>query len=387
MKILIGADLVPTSSNRDLFVQGDTDSLVGEELLQLLQESDYSIFNLEVPLTNENSPIEKCGPALRADTDTITGIQKLQPDFLTLANNHILDHGAQGLQSTIALLEKSQIAYGGAGKNLSEACKPHIVRIQGISIGIYCCSEHEFSIATQTEPGANPFDPLESLDHIAELKRQCEYVIVLYHGGKEHYRYPAPYMQKVCHKMVEKGADIVICQHSHCIGCEENYQNGKIVYGQGNFLFDGSKSEYWTTSLLIEIELSKQEQVLTNQVTYIPLVKKENTVRLAKDEKKKAIMEDFWSRSSEIKDPDKVAELYLDFAKSMQWIYLNACGGNRARRFMYRVLNKLSKHKFYTWYNHLFYKRRERIILRNYFECEAHRELFLTSLYADCKKQ
>ena len=43
-----------------------------------------------------------------------------------------------------------------------------------------------------------------------ELKKQCDYVIVLYHGGKEHYRYPSPYLQKVCRKIVDKGADIVV---------------------------------------------------------------------------------------------------------------------------------------------------------------------------------
>ena len=65
-----------------------------------------------------------------------------------------------------------------------------------MKIGIYACAENEFTIATDTTAGANPFDPFESLDHIQNLKRSCDYVIVLYHGGKEHYRYPSPYLQK-----------------------------------------------------------------------------------------------------------------------------------------------------------------------------------------------
>lgn len=81
-------------------------------------------------------------------------------------------------------------------KNLEEATKPYIVKINGITVGIYCCAEHEFTIATAQKAGANPFDALESLDQVYRLKSICDYVIVLYHGGKEHYRYPSPYLQK-----------------------------------------------------------------------------------------------------------------------------------------------------------------------------------------------
>lgn len=70
--------------------------------------------------------------------------------------------------------------------------------------------------------------------------------------------------------MAQKGADIIICQHSHCIGCFENYENSTIIYGQGNFIFDDSQSEYWKTSLLINIEIKDEFKI-----QYIPIVKKE----------------------------------------------------------------------------------------------------------------
>ena len=108
---------------------------------------------------------------------------------------------------------------------------------------------------------------LESFDHIANLKDECDYVIVLYHGGKEYYRYPSPILQKVCRKMCDKGADLVICQHSHCIGCREEYKGSEIVYGQGNFIFVGtSNNEYWNNALLIELKLEDEASI-----EYIPL--------------------------------------------------------------------------------------------------------------------
>jgi hypothetical protein len=71
---------------------------------------------------------------------------------------------------------------------LKEAAQPYIWEQKGIRVGIYACAEHEFLIATEYSPGATPFDPLESLDHIQDLANKCDYLIVLYHGGKEHYR-------------------------------------------------------------------------------------------------------------------------------------------------------------------------------------------------------
>lgn len=373
MKILIGSDLVPTQSNIELFQNGDAERLVGERLLAVLQSADYRIFNLEVPLTDVARPIEKCGPALIAPTDTVAGYKALGVDLLTIANNHIMDQDEQGFWETLKTLSGNGIAYIGGGACLNEACQPYVLEQNGKRIGIYACAEHEFSIAGEASPGANPFDPLESPDHVAALKAQCDYVVVLYHGGKEHYRYPSPNLQKVCRKLVEKGADLVICQHSHCIGCEEKYQNGTIVYGQGNFLFDRSTSEYWQTSLLIQIEDDFS-------VSYIPLVKYGNAVRLATDEKAGEILAAFRSRSQEILDADALEQRYTAFANEMQEQYLLAmCAVNR-RGFWWRVVNKLTGQRWTKWMLTCKYKKNKLIKLQNFLECEAHLEVMLYGL-------
>ena len=130
------------------------------------------------------------------------------------------------LQSTIEALKNAGIQYSGVGSNLDEARKVFYTFVNGIKIGIYCCAEHEFSIASEHKSGVNPFDPMNSLDDVKLSKEdgKADFLIVLYHGGKEHYRYPSPQLQKICHKLIEKGADLVVCQHSHCVGCKEEYK-------------------------------------------------------------------------------------------------------------------------------------------------------------------
>ena len=371
MQILIGADFVPTASNFDLFKAGDATALVGAELLDILKKSDYRIFNLEVPLTDTLSPIEKCGPALIAPTDTIEGYKAVGADLLTLANNHILDQGVSGLESTVKVLESNGISHVGSG-TLSEAIKPRYVDVCGKKIGVYVCAEHEFSIADEKNTGANPFEPFESLDHISAMKKECDYAIVLYHGGKEHYRYPSPYLQKACRKMVEKGADLVVCQHSHCVGCEEKYGNGTIVYGQGNFLFDLSNNDFWQTSLLITLNES-------GEISYIPLKKHGNGVRLAEGNDAVEILDGFQKRSEEIKQEGFIEKKYQEFADSMIDHYLWAFSGIK-RNFFYKVFDKLSGHRLTKWVLKRKYDKKRKLVLRNYIECEAHRELVLRGL-------
>ena len=369
--IIIGADLVPTRSNASLFESGDVNGLLGTELLNLLKAADYRIFNLEVPLTDKPRPIVKCGPNLIAATKCIDGYRAMGVDLLTLANNHILDQGQEGLESTIQILEQMNIAYTGVGNTPEDAKKPFVFKCGGKVIGVYACAEHEFSIVTNYSAGVNPIDWLESPDHVAALKAKCDYVIVLYHGGKEHYRYPSPNLQKICRKLVEKGADLVICQHSHCIGCEEKYLDGTIVYGQGNFLFDDSESEFWQTSLLVALDENFR-------ISYVPLEKKENKVRMAQVEQAKQILKDFKKRNIQIREKDFIESEYAKFAQSMLNGYLATFTG-KGSSIVFRVLNKISRRK---WIETLSKRlsQKYKIAILNYVECEAHRELFLEGL-------
>jgi len=371
MELLIGGDLVPTQSNFNLFREGDVKSLLGEELLRIWQMADERILNLETPLIDYNDPIKKAGPNLRAPVNTIEGIKKLNPSLITLANNHVLDHGVKGLISTEVTLNKNNIPYTGVGKNLLEASKPYIIKHHDLKIGIYACAEHEFNIATTGEAGTNPFDPLESFEHVKNLKMECDYVIVLYHGGKECYRYPSPNLQKICRKLAKTGADVVICQHSHCVGSVEEYENSTIVYGQGNFLFDRYDNEFWKTGIIVKINIDSKLSV-----DYIPIVKVGKTIKLADYEESKYILSGLEKRSNEIKEIEFVENTYKEFSREMLSNYLSGLHGDN---LFFRILNKFSKRRYVK---HL-YSRKSLNLVRNILECEAHRELAIRGLRDD----
>ena len=372
MYFLIGADIVPTESNVKSFCSGNMSQIISDDLATLLNAASYRIFNLEVPLTDNLKPIAKCGPNLCAPSTSINGYKTIGVDLLSLANNHILDQGEQGFKSTTTLLKNNGINTVGGGDTLAKAAEPFVFLFGNKRIGIYACCEHEFSYASDVSPGANPYDSLCSFDAVEELKRIVDYVIILYHGGKEHYRYPSPLLQRICRKFVEKGADLVLCQHSHCIGCEELYAGATIVYGQGNFLFVMSDSEYWKTSLLVKID----DQL---QLSYIPLKKVNNGVSVASSDECDRIMLDFHKRSIELhENPELIMSKYDEYALKMVDYYLDSFKGKEG--LLFKFFNKLSGNRLRSYEIKKKYTQNEILRLLNYVSCEAHSELLVRGM-------
>ena len=299
MKILIGADLVPTEFSEPHFISGDTETLFGD-FLPIIEKADRFIINLECALTTSDKAIRKCGPNLKADPACADTLVKLGVTDVTLSNNHTFNFGTEGMRDTMANLDRVGLPYTGVGENDTDSRKIYYFEEGGKKFGLVNVCEHEYSYALPNRLGANPYDPYLTMHDIREAKKNAELVIVIYHGGKEFSRYPSPRLRLLCHEMVECGADVVITQHSHCIGCYEEYEGGHILYGQGNLHFVKPHSlEGWHTSLLVELEID--DKITVN---YYPMIQNPDVggVNLATGEKADAIMNAFYERNEELKN-------------------------------------------------------------------------------------
>lgn len=355
--ILIGADIVPTAGNIAYFEAGSADKILTGGLYELFCDSDYKIFNLECPLSDISEPILKSGPNLMASRSSLNGYKAMGIDLLCLANNHTLDQGKAAFADTVANLTEGGIAFVGGGLTYEEAHKPHTFELGGVKFGVINFCEHEFSWFEDYGIGANGFDPLYSLDEVANLKAECDYVIALYHGGREHYRYPSPELQRICRRIAEKGADLVVCQHTHCVGAGEVWKGAEIVYGQGNTVFTrvGSNSvpECWNTSLLIRLNVVDGKV----SVEFVPIERTDIGATLSNDP---SILGGYLERSEQIKAPGAVKEIYLDHV---------------AREFSQTAIEHLGFFAEAT-----VPKTRRGAACRNVINCPPHRELLVTYL-------
>ena len=130
------------------------------------------------------------------------------------------------------------------------------------------------------------------------------------------------------------------------------------------------QTEYWKSSLLLQLDLNSKE------LEFIPLVKKGELVREATDKEREEILSGFLARSEEIKSPDFVEDRYARFAREMEHDYLFRFSGRLSKVFLFRILNKLTSYRFLK----LFYQDRYRASIENVIECEAHRELAAKAL-------
>ena len=353
---------------RESFDAGEPAPIFGD-VTEALQSSDFAVANLELPLTPSDTPSIKTGPCLRGKPSDLSVLKEAGLSAVSLANNHILDFGAQGLLDTLAAAEAERMPTFGAGKGATAAAKPLIVSINDWRVGFVSFAEEEFNIAYRNAPGANLFDPYCSLEQLRAAKAQCDYLAVLYHGGIEHYEYPSPLLQKKCRAMVRAGADLVLCQHSHCIGTEECYHGATILYGQGNAIFGKRKTERWNTGMLVTVDLTEEKTT----VSYRVFEAGERGISFVSKEKNASRLQKMAEQSACLADEAELKKKWDAFCKAQEPEYLPMlfCWG-RVRGKLNRIFKGKPVERLIG--------RRKKMIAMNLVRCDAHRDVVQTIL-------
>lgn len=371
VSIIVLGDICPEWGYPDLFASRSAER-VFNDILPIFQDADYVIANLEAPITLSAKRLNKSSINLKANPLDAEVIKNAGIKAVALANNHILDYGVSGLIDTKKFLSEQGIVYYGAG-NCSEVDKPHIVEINGVKIGFLAFAEQEFNCAVDYGFGAALWDDIDSIITIRNVKAECDYLIVQYHGGIEYYIYPSPLLQKKCRAMADAGADFVTCQHSHCIGTIEKWHASEILYGQGNTIFGYSESadRSWNEGLICKIEIDSEQK--SAKISYIPIIATKNGERLANMQQTDEILNKLSKESKNLKDKQFLSEKWKDFCFRQSKDYLPMqFGWNNLLIRVNRLLNgKLIK---------TFVKSKQKRNAMNLIRCDAHREVVTTIL-------
>lgn len=374
ISLIIGGDIVPSFNNIEPFRLGKTEDIIDENCMKVLSDADFRVFNLETPLTDKRCPIDKEGANFAVSTESVNGLKALKIDVLGVANNHCKDQGADGLLQTINVLNQNDIRPVGYGTGFKNCESTVFLTKDGITVAIIACAETEFTVWGDGEVGAAPYHDYYTNKWIADAKQKADAVVVLYHGGKEYFTYAAPYQTERCRLMIDSGADLVLCQHSHCVSCSEEYNGGTILYGQGNFIFHQKNNLPQTKEgLLVKISVDEKNKSIEFIHTHL-----DQNDRACVTEDPSDFVRDFNSRNANFKKADLVAEKYCEFAKQKaDAYYARLQGSNRLLRFVRRVLEKMGVKS---------YEKKDKLALLNLLQNESHRELFIRALKSDIEK-
>ena len=259
MKVLVAGDFCPCGRVEEAIEKKEFASVL-DEIRDVTGRVDYSIVNLECPVVNGDAkPILKQGPNLRCTSNAIEALCFAGFNCVSLANNHFLDFGGEGVSETLSVLDYHGIDHVGGGLNLREASAILYKEVCGQRLAIINCCEHEFSIATETSAGCNPLNLINQYKAIKEARDHADRVLVIVHGGHEHFRLPSLRMIETYHFLIDIGADAVVNHHQHCFSGYEIYKGFPIFYGLGNFCFDrlSRRDRKWTEGIMVSIDFER----------------------------------------------------------------------------------------------------------------------------------
>ncbi|MCL6450290.1 MAG: CapA family protein [Acetobacteraceae bacterium] len=247
----------------------------GSPAAGMLREADLALGNLEAPLTAAEWPADKVA-CLKTDPGLAGEVKALGLDAVTVANNHALDYGPQGLLDTLEALKVAGVPACGGGANLQRALAPAWVEVKGAKVAVlgFCSALPPGFAATSRRPGVAPVRVRQAylLDAVtaeeqpgtapyvltrlveADVERACGAVTCAREQGADvvvaqvHWGVPAAfvapfqgpemdYQPALAHRLIDAGADLVAGHHPHAPSGLEFYRGRVVLYSLGNFVF------------------------------------------------------------------------------------------------------------------------------------------------------
>ena len=223
----------------------------------ILHSADVSIANLEAPFTLSGDPFEKKFN-FKVDPKFAIGLKSGGIDVVTLANNHIMDFGEEGLISTIKTLDSLGLKHSGAGMNAGQAHRPVVVGVKDLRIAFFGYSmtfPTEFYASEDSSGTAYPEEAV-IIKNLQAWRDSVDFIVTSFHWSAEKLETPKEYQKYFAHLAIDYGADLVLGHHPHVLQGIEIYKNRLIAYSLGNFAF-GSYSEYALDSIILKVYLTE----------------------------------------------------------------------------------------------------------------------------------
>ncbi|MCR4798785.1 MAG: CapA family protein [Lachnospiraceae bacterium] len=236
------AENMATTIYMDSRPNGITDCF-SEDLLQEMTSCDLFVVNNEFGYTERGEALSGKPYTFRASPKRVSDMEAIGTDLVTLANNHVWDFGEIGMLDTLDTLEKANMPYVGAGRDLKEAMRPQYYIFGGRKIAIVNATQIERSLDYTKEATATMAGVLKTLHSdkfcnvIRNAKKHSDLVIVCVHWGTEGNNYYGADQVKLAEDFVNAGADAIIGGHTHCLQGIEYIGDVPVYYSLGNYWF------------------------------------------------------------------------------------------------------------------------------------------------------
>jgi len=206
------------------------------------RNTNNTVINLECPIIKEGNPVDgKIN--LSVKKNYLTEIFGKNSIIACLGNNHILDYGAEGLNSTIVELGKENIKWFGFNRESDTRYSPLICEINSNKIAFISaiCRSTSPLVELDSITYLSLLDVDAIVDRVAQIRKMADRIVLYIHWGEEESSYPKKEDVLSARMLIDAGVDVIIGSHAHAPQPIEKYNNGIIAYNLGNFIMPALK--------------------------------------------------------------------------------------------------------------------------------------------------
>lgn len=248
---------------------------------EVFSAADVSMVNLETAVTTDGAPVDKAF-TFRAPPAAYEAVRAADIDVVSLANNHALDHGREGLADTLRHAEEAGVPAVGAGEDAAAAYAPWVTEVHGVEIA-YLGLNQVHALWQSWRAGddraglAYAMDSERALGAVRDAAEGADVVVVYMHWGREGDDCPTGEMQSFAQELADAGADLVVGTHAHMLLGDGWHDDTFVQYGLGNFLwwrdeaFSNDTGVLWVTLRGSEIASVELRPAVISEETGQPI--------------------------------------------------------------------------------------------------------------------
>lgn len=282
---IIGDIMCHNSQYNDAYKNGEYDfSYVFEDIKDYIESADLAIGNLETTFAGKERGYASY-PTFNTPEVLAQDLKDLGIDVVSTANNHSLDTGYKGIESTIDYLDEVGILHTGTYKSEVDQDKIVIKEVNGLKFAFlaYTYGTNGIPVPSGKEYCINLIDKDLIKKHLDLAKQENPDVIcVNMHWGIEYQNSPNSEQEDLANFLFENGVDLILGSHPHVLQRMEtrqimlpdnNDKNGFVIYSLGNFM-SGQTKENTRNSIILTLDIVKNGEtgkLSFENVNYIPI--------------------------------------------------------------------------------------------------------------------
>ncbi len=224
LKIVFTGDVAFTGSYAKRLANNE--EIWSNDVQRLFNDAAASVINWEGACTDRNIDRRR-GDSIAQPFRALTYCIQRNINVFNLANNHILDEGAECAGNTTQkILDLGEMPLGLNTKGEWD-WTPQYICLNGLTVALLAVEEDERKL-----------DRLKLRRHLKTIRSNCDYIVLNYHGGEEYSDIPFPFKKRRLLSLIHEDIDVIIAHHPHVVQPEQRIGKKWIFYSLGNFIFD-----------------------------------------------------------------------------------------------------------------------------------------------------